>query len=253
MEEVGKGSEVVVEKPYAAILLPKHQKTHCHTCFSKIVNSYPDFIFMLHNREEEVEGRTAGIGESGVYNGPDMVNKYRAVYHLLPHLNRCLLEDQLQYCLAAILLATAISDRTNFIEENIDENTHKADLDVSQLASVVMRHIAQLVSNAHAITQIMPAQCESDSKVEQIQQVRVACAIYPTSSMMNHSCKPNIINSALSIIGEEAMRKGDLPDAVSLLKRAIQIGSKVYLPENQYFLSVRDSLARALADSGKPV
>ncbi|KAG0724952.1 SET and MYND domain-containing protein 4 [Chionoecetes opilio] len=421
MEEVGKGSEVVVEKPYAAILLPKHHKTHCHTCFSKIVNSYPcsschDAIFcnedckkasvpwhqyecgILHIlssvgiahlalrvilitrwktycdiREEEVEGRTAGIGESGVYNGPDMVNKYRAVYHLLPHLNRCLLEDQLQYCLAAILLATAISDRTNFIEENIDENTHKADLDVSQLASVVMRHIAQLVSNAHAITQIMPAQCESDSKVEQIQQVRVACAIYPTSSMMNHSCKPNIINSfykdvivirvienikpgdqvnncygpfycrqtrderqdtlkqqyfftckceactqpeymkleahwnglycescggvsswmgkddpggggaedsqgillclqchklqrpsahlvltiskvnALYESGEEAMRKGDLPDAVSLLKRAIQIGSKVYLPENQYFLSVRDSLARALADSGKPV
>ena len=42
-----------------------------------------------------------------------------------------------------------------------------------------------------------------------------------------------------------------MPDAVSLLRNAIQIGSKVYLPENQYFLRVRDTLARALADSGK--
>lgn len=32
------------------------------------------------------------------------------------------------------------------------------------------------------------------SKVEQIKQIRVASGIYPTASMMNHSCKPDIIN-----------------------------------------------------------
>ncbi|KAK8380743.1 hypothetical protein O3P69_007991 [Scylla paramamosain] len=418
VEEVSKGSEVFVEKPYAAILLPEHHKTHCHSCFSRLLTSFPcsgcrDAIFcneecrrasrlwhqyecgILHIlssvgiahlalrillitgwklhcyiREEVVEGKVAGFGEKGVYNGPDLIDRYRAVFHLLPHFNSCLLEDQLQYCLAAILLATAISDKTNFIKENMDENGEKTDLDVPHLASAVMRHIAQLVSNAHAITQLMPSDSGGHSRVEQIKQIRVASAIYPTASMMNHSCKPNIINSfykdvlvirttedikpgdqvsncygphycrqtreerqealkqqyfftckcepctqpkymkseaswsgfycencggasswmgnedpggcntennegvllclqchrvqrpsahlvytcsrvnSLHESGEEAIRKGNLPDAVSLLRNAIQIGSKVYLPENQYFLRVRDTLARALADSG---
>lgn len=58
---------------------------------------------------------------------------------------------------AAILLATAVSDKTNFIKDSMNGNDQKADLDVPHLASAVMRHIAQLVSNAHAITQLMPS------------------------------------------------------------------------------------------------
>lgn len=54
-------------------------------------------------RDETVEGRLAGVGPHGVFNGPDHRDRYRAVYHLLPHLNNCLLEDQLQYCLVSIL------------------------------------------------------------------------------------------------------------------------------------------------------
>lgn len=49
----------------------------------------------------------------------------------------------------------AISDKTNFIKDSLNECGEKADLDVPQLAVAVMRHIAQLVSNAHAITQLM--------------------------------------------------------------------------------------------------
>lgn len=39
----------------------------------------------------------------------------------------------------------------------MDENGEKTDLDIPHLAAAVMRHIAQLVSNAHAITQLMPS------------------------------------------------------------------------------------------------
>ena len=58
---------------------------------------------------------------------------------------------------AAILLATAVLDKTDFIKESMNGNDQKTDLDVPNLASAVMRHIAQLVSNAHAITQLMPS------------------------------------------------------------------------------------------------
>lgn len=423
-EEVSKGSEVFVEEPYAAILLPEHHNTHCHTCFSKVTNAFPcdgcrDTIFcneacreagrawhqyecgILHIlssvgiahlalrvllvsgwklhcdiRGEAVEGRLAGVGAHGTFNGPDHRDRYRAVYHLLPHLSNCLLEDQLQYCLAAILLASAITDKTHFTKDSLNECGEKADLDVPQLAAAVMRHIAQLVSNAHAITQLTTSDCGAKSRMEQIKQIRVASAIYPTASMMNHSCKPNIINSfykdvlviraiedikpgdqvsncygphycrqtreerqealkqqyfftckcapctqpeymrreaswsgfycegcggvsswmgsddpsdggddggdaeegrgvllclqchklqqpsthltytcskvnSLHEAGEEAMKKGNISEAVSLLRNAVEEGSKVYLPENQYFVRVRDTLARALGESGE--
>lgn len=46
-----------------------------------------------------MKGRVAGVGDSGVYNGRNLSDGYRAVYHLLPHFDSCLPEDQLQYCI----------------------------------------------------------------------------------------------------------------------------------------------------------
>ncbi|XP_069949075.1 SET and MYND domain-containing protein 4 isoform X2 [Cherax quadricarinatus] len=321
-------------------------------------------------RHEELEDRMEGVGKNGVYNGRDLSDGYRAVYHLMPHFNRCLPEDQLQYCLAAILLATAVLDKTNFPKHNEAVMKSEDHLDVAHLASAVMRHIAQLVSNAHAVTQIMGSSSGGKSKVEKVSQKRIASAIYPTASLMNHSCKPNIINSfykdllvirtiedvnsdgqiyncygphycrqvrqerqdslnrqyffmckcepctqpeylqkeaswsgfhcencggvlswmgenepagsdfaestgvflclqchklqrpsghlvqvctkvnSLFEAGEETLLKGDVSSAVSFLKKAVSIGSEVYLPENQYFISVRDTLARAFSELG---
>jgi len=91
------------------------------------------------------------------------------------------------------------------------------------VGALLLRHTCQLVSNAHAITTVMrtnaassasPAadglvssgelcsgvatgQSEStgdDCTVDMNQQVRVATAIYPTASLMNHSCDPSIIS-----------------------------------------------------------
>ncbi|XP_042241667.1 SET and MYND domain-containing protein 4-like [Homarus americanus] len=321
-------------------------------------------------RDEVIEGRVAGVGKNGVYNGTDWAEGYRAVYHLMPHFNKCLPEDQLQYCLAAILLTNAVYDKTDFRKHS--EDVMKNDrLEIAEFASAIMRHIAQLVSNAHAVTQIMASSCGEKSKVEQVTQKRVASAIYPTASLMNHSCKPNIINSfhknmliirtvedvkpgdqihncygphycrqtrgerqeslkrqyfftckcapctqpeylqkeaswsgfhcencqgilswmgdnddatggdlvdsggvllclqchklqkpstclihtcnkvtSLHEAGEEALQKGDPQGAVDLLRKAVSLGCKVYLPENQYYISIRDTLARALSDIG---
>lgn len=65
---------------------------------------------MLLNREEMVEGKIAGVGEKGVYNGPDLIDRYRAVYHLLPHFSSCLLEDQLQYCLVSFIFSWFVNE-----------------------------------------------------------------------------------------------------------------------------------------------
>jgi len=85
------------------------------------------------------------------------------------------------------------------------------------IGSLLLRHICQLVSNAHAITAVIRLNTASSSSqaagpafdsqlstsggevpgspaVDESQQVRIATAIYPTASLMNHSCDPSIIS-----------------------------------------------------------
>lgn len=62
-------------------------------------------------------------------------------------------------------MATAITDKTHFTKDSLNECGEKADLDVPQLAAAVMRHIAQLVSNAHAITQLMTSDCGEENTI----------------------------------------------------------------------------------------
>jgi hypothetical protein len=63
------------------------------------------------------------------------------------------------------------------------------------VGGLILRHIAQLVCNGHAITKLDRALPENESQQVLTEcQVRIATAIYPSASMMNHSCDPNIIN-----------------------------------------------------------
>lgn len=61
------------------------------------------------------------------------------------------------------------------------------------VSSLILRHTLQLISNGHAITKLNLTALEND-KVATEQQERIATGIYPSVSMMNHSCDPNIIN-----------------------------------------------------------
>jgi len=69
------------------------------------------------------------------------------------------------------------------------------------VGAMLLRHVCQLVSNAHAITALRRSKASevlSDGEVSRAvdvsEQVRLATAIYPTTSLMNHSCDPSIIS-----------------------------------------------------------
>lgn len=62
------------------------------------------------------------------------------------------------------------------------------------VSSLLLRYILQLISNGHAITKINAIADNNKNKLLIQQQDRIATAIYPSASMMNHSCDPNIIN-----------------------------------------------------------
>lgn len=66
------------------------------------------------------------------------------------------------------------------------------------VGGLLLRHILQLVCNANAITELqtIPQPGGGNSVLNQ-RQVKVATGIFPTASLMNHSCNPTVISRYL--------------------------------------------------------
>ena len=99
---------------------------------------------------------------------------------------------------AVTSLDTRSTNLVAFLQgEPTQTSQHRKCQDMTQafaVGGVLLRHIQQLVCNAHAITALHATQVSEQHLVETQSQVRVATAIYPTASLMNHSCDPTIIS-----------------------------------------------------------
>ncbi|KAF2906131.1 hypothetical protein ILUMI_00047 [Ignelater luminosus] len=69
-----------------------------------------------------------------------------------------------------------LTEQPKFLEENVDDL-------IIHLGGLLTRHIAQFQCNSSTIFH---------KNLNSYDDTPVACAIYPSVSMMNHSCKPNI-------------------------------------------------------------
>ncbi|CAL8238088.1 unnamed protein product [Merluccius merluccius] len=88
------------------------------------------------------------------------------------------------------------------------------------LGSVVLRHMLQLRCNAQAVSVLQDAGL-SDSRVQATQEIRIATALFPTLSLLNHSCRPNtslVFSPPLSDPAGSAA--GGTPRGVTLTVRA---------------------------------
>lgn len=284
-QALDKGSTLVVERPYAAVLLPDHYDTHCHHCCKSLplnpigcVNcaevrfctevcgevawkSYHKlecpYLRLMHSigvahlslrivltakldylqeflsnpwskRHEDIYIK--GVGLSGKYDC-----SYLPVYDLVTHEVTTETHDLLQYSLTAALLLLTLTS-AGWLDNLAGVKTWKNNLCVSvandaeipseilPIGGLLLRHILQLVCNAHAITSILPQpdilssispdpRGDAPSPVTTVQQVRVATAIYPTVSLMNHSCDPTIqasfIGDVLVVRTLKAVKKGE--------------------------------------------
>ena len=111
--------------------------------------------------------------------------------------------------MTAVLLGLYLEQRTKFFSDHLDvENlslnstnpkVSNQDENLFQyICCLLLRHITQLVCNGHAIFEV--GNCETDlddieGPVVNNSQFRIASAIYPSASMMNHACDPTVINS----------------------------------------------------------
>ncbi|KAL8614446.1 hypothetical protein ACOMHN_007782 [Nucella lapillus] len=269
--DIQAGDTLMVERPFAAVLLPPHYTTHCLHCFVALPGNpvgcrqcsgvlycseecrdnswatyhhvecrYMDLLHsvgiahlslrivltmglpslqdFLEQREEGcAPGSIAGVTEEGRYE-----RNYLAVFDLMTHSQDMAVEDLFQYSLTAnLLLAILIhtgwlskpqppqpdtsrdlemDSLIAFLDGSLFQNSGSqgSELCAGQVFSVgsaLLRHVQQLVCNAHAITALHSTEVSEKHLVETRSQVRVATAIYPTASLMNHSCDPTIISS----------------------------------------------------------
>jgi len=159
---------------------------------------------------------------------------YLNVSKLMTHEDSTAPEDLFQYTLTAILLLRMICSSNNsvpvhFIDNNAVKTTDLLDhycklqntIDAGQsnsltattihktlcyLGAILLHHVEQLICNASAITDIQVEEAGDRTTTEQ--QVRIATAIFPRLSMMNHSCDPNII---VSYVGTTVTAKATRP------------------------------------------
>lgn len=130
----------------------------------------------------------------------NLEDPYSTVYSLLPHIEDMSLDDLFQYAATAELLTLFLMNKTDYFTEE-DKLAGSESEAIGQVGALLLRHIAQLVCNAHAITKLDSDRNSAIISVDHYNTVvpesqqRIATAIYPSASMMNHSCDPNIINS----------------------------------------------------------
>lgn len=127
------------------------------------------------------------------------------IYKLYTKMKLYLIHAILQ---TAVMLTVYLSEYTDFFKINdldhclvqkFSDNTFNSNFNIvtdhdKQLyvSSLLLRYILQLICNGHAITTSNTLSNESDASMDQ--ENIVATGIYPSASMMNHSCDPNIIS-----------------------------------------------------------
>ncbi|KAL0119343.1 hypothetical protein PUN28_007693 [Cardiocondyla obscurior] len=146
-------------------------------------------------------------------------NRLNEVRELVTNISKIQPYDIISYGITSIMLMMYLSKYTDFFKvTNLKECLAKLYTDFNcdlategderlYVSSLLLKHILQLICNGHSISKINTIADNNKNKLLIQQQDRVATAIYPSASMMNHSCDPNIINSFLGqILITKAMR-----------------------------------------------
>ncbi|XP_039285640.1 SET and MYND domain-containing protein 4 isoform X2 [Nilaparvata lugens] len=222
--DINAGDILFVEKPYAFVVLPIAYDTNghnfCHNCCTDVFAPIPcqSCVTAMYCSEAcckaawdrfhrwECGGldffHLVGIAHLGLRvtlisnceesaaagPGPGSGTDYEMVKSLVSHIHEMDRKDLYQYALTASLLALFLQQKGYY-----SATKHE----MTAVGGQIMLHICQLTCNGHAITKFVQQTMEYEGMpgMEVSAGERAATAIYPSASMMNHSCQPNIINS----------------------------------------------------------
>ncbi|XP_046648250.1 SET and MYND domain-containing protein 4-like [Daphnia pulicaria] len=242
--DIKAGETLFVEQPNALVVLPDFQTSRCHHCTRhSSAKRYPCLACgkiwfcsdscrqessCYHNFECGLEAvlNSVGIAHLGArivlshgldsvlaflkdtdkvkkvpgIDGPYDTKSYQVMFHLVSHTERMAPEELYQYALTAAFLTLLLEQHSSFFQSASLESQYL-------VGGLILVHVCQMVSNAHAITEL----CLIDENNER--QERIATAIYPSASLMNHNCDPTVINSfqgnTLIVRAIRNVRQGD--------------------------------------------
>ncbi|XP_047462174.1 SET and MYND domain-containing protein 4 [Mugil cephalus] len=135
-------------------------------------------------------------------------DSYLSVFHLLHHINRQSLALRFLCAVTVATLYLRLSEagpppaswsmsRPSAATGQSQDGPNEEEGDGADwsselwlLGSAVLRHMLQLRCNAQAIVTLQDAGA-ANSPVQSSREVRIATAIFPTLSLLNHSCRPN--------------------------------------------------------------
>ncbi|XP_067328256.1 SET and MYND domain-containing protein 4 [Anolis sagrei] len=164
------------ECPFGGLLLA--MGVFCHVALRAVlVAGFAEVARLV----EEDEERTTGISIPGCNPDGRYQSSYRAVFGLLPHVEKHSPEFKFLCGFSVAALCQVVGKEPFAGKDGLN-------VDQDVLGEAVLRHVLQLQCNAQAVTALRVSGCEAVARHE---EVTLATALFPVLSLLNHSCDPN--------------------------------------------------------------
>lgn len=231
-KDINPGDILIVENAFVNVLLPDYELVYCHNCCRRLDdslgrNSIPckrcinvlfcsvkcrdealkyhqlecDFLplfqnmgiahlvfrlFLITNIETILYTARKYTDDCRVDISTEptrgFTSKYDAVYNLAHHLDQISSEDFSSYTFAIHIFFLAL-ERSGWC---VDVQTKFA------LFRILLKHFAQLPINAQSLSDIVVSSDHAES-IEDIRNEKIGSALFPTASLLNHSCDPDVV------------------------------------------------------------
>ncbi|TRZ00246.1 hypothetical protein DNTS_021928 [Danionella cerebrum] len=133
-------------------------------------------------------------------------SSYQAIHSLLPHIAQHSPASRfLQVVTIAVLFRKLQGGPTPWASSK-DEGVWQPEM--SLLGATALRHLMQLRCNSQAVTALKVRE-ERGSAVQSSSEIRIATAIFPVLSLLNHSCSPNTSLSFSTGFQSEPLNQSD--------------------------------------------
>ncbi|XP_077596830.1 protein-lysine N-methyltransferase SMYD4 isoform X1 [Stigmatopora nigra] len=218
-ETIEAGEVILSDRPYSSVVIPGDdafgsERLRCHACLNPTWRPVPcggcsyerycgarcrDRAWEEHHRREcPLGAELSAVGvmsqlalrvalKAGVEkipsgsDGAQLDAAYAGIYSLLHHLDR---HSASMRFLCAVTVATLCLELQQITNNSEAFNWRR-------LGGAAFRHLLQLRCNAQAVITLEDQGGFFDSNVVSCQEKRIASALFPTLSLINHSCRPN--------------------------------------------------------------
>ncbi|XP_075445418.1 protein-lysine N-methyltransferase SMYD4 isoform X2 [Ascaphus truei] len=223
----------------------------CHTALRTVLVAgcglVSDIVQESYSTDAKVEAPSHCI--KGAHDGK-YCSSYRAVFHLLPHTEKH--KDERKFlcgfttaalCKMLCIDMSGEAGKASSLSEKLpteDANTKQAcALQLPFLGPAILRHMLQLYCNAQALS-VLQYEGPDSSLVESSRQSRLATAVFPVLSLLNHSCEPNTSVSfrgrCATVRASRPIKRGeDVSHCYGPHRLRLDVGERQRLLKAQYF------------------